>query len=96
MDVCAIKILKILKDEFGSSGPFFLKREMKELNFTNVDNLNDSQKEELLENLVNNVFDVFSANKRSVIRTRLRSAMNFSENMQERFDRQMELNYLVS
>lgn len=88
--------MSIMKDLLGNTGPIFLKKEMNELKFSTIDGLNDSQKEELLENLINNVFDVYSPNKRSVIRTRLRSAMNFSEDMIEHFDRKSELSYLIS
>lgn len=95
MDRAGLELLHIMKKELGESGPFLLNREMKNLGFSYVDGLSDSEKERLVETIIERVFGVFSPTRRSYLRTKLRSAVNFSAEKDEEFNEQQEIDFLM-
>ena len=95
MDKATFELLKLMREEFGVLGPSILSREMKNLGFDSISSLSDDEKNALIDNLKDNVFDGVSEKKRSVLLSRLRSILDFSERGRESFNRQAAIDFLM-
>ncbi|MFW6311368.1 MAG: hypothetical protein ACOC1K_03945 [Nanoarchaeota archaeon] len=94
MDV-RIELIKLFKENFGDLGPSFLSRELKKLDITNLNFITDNQKDQLIDRLIKNIFTDFSIIKKRIIRSKLRSILNYSNTRQEQFNKSATIDYML-
>lgn len=56
MDELEFNLTKLMKEDFGDLGVFFLVREMKKLGYSNISNLSENEKNIFIDDLLENVF----------------------------------------
>jgi len=80
MDEQSFRLLKLMKEDFGELGPYFLSKEVKEMGFEDISSMNKEQKIKLIENVLKNVFaKTMSVQKQAIKKEKLRSIIEMPE-----------------
>jgi len=79
MDEHTKELIELMKEYFGPTGSFLLSREMKNLGFESVKDLNEVQKIALMDALLDNVFkEILSSQRLADVKKKLIPIMKFS------------------
>ena len=95
MDTISFKLNKLMKEDFGDMGPFFLSREMKDLGLNDLKSVSEFERKQLIDSLIKNVFaNTMSAQKRAIRRSRLISIFKYA-NAKDKLKTDQKINFLL-
>ncbi|MBN2881389.1 hypothetical protein JXM83_05040 [Candidatus Woesearchaeota archaeon] len=77
MDQAAYYVIRVLKDELGSMGPVLLKRLLDRLGYNSINTLSETQKENLIRNILDYICGDYSNSKKGVLESKLRTKINY-------------------
>lgn len=95
MDEITFNLLKFMKESFGELGYPLLLREVKKLGYDKKTCLTDSEKETLVNHLVDNVFYDYSSRKQSIVKAHLISLLKFSEKTLKSMNDRASIGFLI-
>jgi hypothetical protein len=97
MDILSKELIDALKPLLGPLTPLLIFRELKELRFEKVSEMDDEAKQMFLEKLLTDlIFPIVSSQKRSVMRSLIISKLKFSSSALESENKKAFLDYTSS